>query len=123
VKKFIHIQALEVCPVKLTQINSANILVYCLIELPITVGGLAKVAIFTTNFDTKHTLQIYEKLSYEALNRHFCQTAVISWPSVCRGWSLSAVSFAVIVELRMGLFVSAVGSGFKNFRREGNFKK
>jgi hypothetical protein len=37
--------------------------------------------------------------------------------------SLSAVSFAVIVELRMGLFVSAVGSGFKNFRREGNFKK
>ena len=32
------------------------------------------------------------------------------------------MSFAVIVELRMGLFVSAVGSGFKNFRREGNFK-
>jgi len=40
---------------------------------------------FTTNVHTKHTLQIYEKLSYEALNRHFCQTAVISWPSVCRG--------------------------------------
>jgi len=37
--------------------------------------------------------------------------------------SLSAVSFAVIVELRMGLFVSAVSSGFKNLRREGNFKK
>ena len=37
--------------------------------------------------------------------------------------SLSAVSFAVIVELRMSLFVSAVGSGFKNFRREGNLKK
>jgi len=30
----------------------------------------------TTNVHTKHTLQIYEKLSYEALNRHFCQTAV-----------------------------------------------
>jgi hypothetical protein len=27
--------------------------------------------------DTKHTLQIYEKLSYEALNRHFCQTRVM----------------------------------------------
>ena len=37
---------------------------------------------FTTNVHTKHTLQIYEKLSYEALNRHFCQTAVISCPSV-----------------------------------------
>jgi hypothetical protein len=37
---------------------------------------------FTTEHYTKHTLQIYEKLSYEALPRHFCQTAVISWPSV-----------------------------------------
>jgi hypothetical protein len=34
------------------------------------------VAILPLNFHTKHTLQIYEKLSYEALNRHFCQTAV-----------------------------------------------
>ena len=24
------------------------------------------------------------KLSYEALNRHFCQTAVMGWRSVCR---------------------------------------
>ena len=40
---------------------------------------------FTTNVHTKHTLQIYEKLSYEAISRHFCQTAVISWPSVCQG--------------------------------------
>lgn len=32
------------------------------------------------------------------------------------------MSFGVVVELRMGLFVSAVGSGFKNLRREGNFK-
>jgi hypothetical protein len=32
---------------------------------------------FTTNVHTKHTLQIYGKLSYEALNRHFCQTAVV----------------------------------------------
>ena len=32
----------------------------------------------TTNVHSKHTLQIYEKLSYEALNRHFCKTAVSS---------------------------------------------
>ncbi len=32
---------------------------------------------FTAELDTKHTLQIYEKLSYEALNRHFCQTRVM----------------------------------------------
>jgi hypothetical protein len=50
--------------------------------LPLTFCGLAKVAIFTTNVHTKHTLQIYEKLSYEALNRHFCQTAVSGWASL-----------------------------------------
>ena len=45
---------------------------------PIKVCGLAKVAIFTTNIHTKHTLQIYDKPTYKALNRHFCQTAVIA---------------------------------------------
>ena len=55
----------------------------CLLGLHLTVCGLAKVAILPLNFHTKHTLQIYDKLSYEALNRHFCQTAVISCPSVC----------------------------------------
>ena len=49
----------------------------------LTVCGLEKVAILPLNFHTKHTLQIYEKLSYEELNRHFCQTAVISCPSAC----------------------------------------
>jgi len=44
--------------------------------LQVTVCGLAKVAISTTNVHTKRTIQIYEKLSYEAQNRHFCQTAV-----------------------------------------------
>ena len=46
----------------------------------------------TTNVHTKHTLQIYEKLSYEALNRHFCQTAVSGWASlfsVCQQHFLS----------------------------------
>jgi hypothetical protein len=58
----------------------------------VTFCGLAKVAIFTTNVHTKHTLQIYEKLSYEALNRHFCQTAVSGWASlfsVCQQHFLS----------------------------------
>lgn len=38
-----------------------------------------KLAIFTTNVHTKHTLQIYEKLSYEALNRQFFVGAVSGW--------------------------------------------
>ena len=67
----------------------------------LTFCGLAKVAILPLNFHTKHTLQIYDKLSYEALNRHFCQTAVISCPSVrpkcCRSClhGLSAVNRCV----------------------------
>lgn len=44
--------------------------------LAINVLRLGEGGDFTTNVHTKHTLQIYEKLSYEALNRHFCQTAV-----------------------------------------------
>jgi hypothetical protein len=39
-------------------------------------------AIFTTNVHTKHTLQIYEKLSYEALNRQFFVGAVSGWASL-----------------------------------------
>ena len=50
---------------------------------PIAFCGLAKVAIFTTNAHTKCTLQIYENLSYEARNRHFCQTAVSRCPYFC----------------------------------------
>ena len=41
------------------------------------VFGLGEGGGFTAELDTKHTLQIYEKLSYEALNRHFCQTRVM----------------------------------------------
>ena len=39
--------------------------------------GLCEVGDFTAELDTKHTLQIYEKVSYEALNRHFFQTRVM----------------------------------------------
>jgi len=40
--------------------------------------GLAKVAIYSTNFYSKHQIQIYKKLSYEVLQRHFSQTHVIT---------------------------------------------
>jgi len=54
---------------------------------------------FTTNVHTKHTLQIYDKLSYEELNRHFCKTAVTSWRSVCRVVEVRYdKGFAVIVQ-------------------------
>ena len=36
---------------------------------------LGVVAVFTTNVDTKHTLQIYEKQSYEARHPPLRQTA------------------------------------------------
>jgi hypothetical protein len=66
-------------------INQFNLSVFVSEKLAANVLRLGEGGDFTTELHTKHTLQIYEKLSYEALNRHFCQTAVISWPSVCRG--------------------------------------
>jgi len=38
---------------------------------------LAKVAIFTTNVDAENQCLINHKTVYGALNRHFCQTAVL----------------------------------------------
>jgi hypothetical protein len=46
---------------------------------------LAKVAIFTTNVDAENQTLINHKTVCGALSRHFCQTRVISWPSVFRG--------------------------------------
>ena len=70
-------------------------------------------------FIRRTALQLYEKLSYEALIRHFCQTAVISWPSVCRGCRVVVCRW-FYCNCRAA-YVSAVGSGFKNLRRVGNF--
>jgi hypothetical protein len=77
----------------------------------ITVSGFAKVAIFTTNFFSKHVFQFYVNLSYEARSRHFCQTAVTSWRSVCRvvaGIDYSVFychcPFLFVVGLRVGCF-------------------
>ena len=54
--------------------------------------GLGEGGVCTTNVHTKHTLQIYEKLSYEALNRHFCQTRVM--PSLF-SWLCFVLSFCL----------------------------
>jgi len=45
----------------------------------VNVWQLGVVADLTTNVDTKHTAQIYKKLSYEALNPPLRQTAVSGW--------------------------------------------
>lgn len=52
------------------------------VTLAANVSRLGEGGDFTTNVHTKHTLQIYDKLSYEELNRHFCQTAVSGWASL-----------------------------------------
>ena len=91
--------------------------------LQLTFCGLAKVAIlpqmfirsthfkFTKNCHTKHWTATFAKPLLPA------GVLSVEWRK-----SLSVVVFAVIVELWMGLFVSAVASGFKNFRREGILK-
>ena len=47
------------------------------IALPLTVSGLAKVAIFTTNVDAENQTLINHKCACGAMNRHFCQTRVM----------------------------------------------
>jgi len=46
----------------------------------VTVSGLAKVAIFTTNVDAENQTLINHKCVCGALNRHFCQTRVSTSP-------------------------------------------
>ena len=46
------------------------------LRLLVTVSGLAKVAIFTTNVDAENQTLINHKCVCGALNRHFCQTRV-----------------------------------------------
>jgi hypothetical protein len=52
------------------------------LKSPTTFSGLANVAIFTTNVDAENQTLINHKCVCGALNRHFCQTRVISCPSV-----------------------------------------
>jgi len=77
---------------KLKKASFKNILSYDHPLIGHNVLRLGEGGDLTTNVHTKHTLQIYEKLSYEALNRHFCQTAVSGWASlfsVCQQHFLS----------------------------------
>ena len=78
---------------------------------------LQEVGDFTTKLHTKHTLQTYEKLSYEALNRQFFVGAVTSWRSV------SQVTVVFVCSGFLCFLCRLCGRDFKNFRREGNFKK
>jgi hypothetical protein len=48
-----------------------------LLGLLVTVSGLAKVAIFTTNVDAENQTLINHKTVCGELNRHFCQTRVM----------------------------------------------
>jgi NADPH-dependent 7-cyano-7-deazaguanine reductase QueF-like protein len=57
--------------------NEKNTLaMHCKLFHSLTVSGLAKVAIFTTNVDAENQTLINHKCVCEALNRHFCQTLV-----------------------------------------------
>ncbi len=53
-----------------------SLIIVCVITLPLTFSGLAKVAVFTTNVDAENQTLINHKCVCGALNRHFCQTRV-----------------------------------------------
>jgi hypothetical protein len=50
---------------------------FVVLGLQLTVSGLAKVAIFSTNVDAENQTLINHKCVCGALNRHFCQTRVV----------------------------------------------
>ena len=63
----------------------------------VTVSGFARERVFSTTFDTKPNVQIYEKVSYEALNPLSCKTLVKGsfYSSSLFSFSLSMFSFIV----------------------------
>jgi hypothetical protein len=90
------------------------------LALVVTVSGLAKVAIFTTNVDVENQCLINHKCVCGALNRHFCQTRVTSWPSVHRHCqALTSIGFRCYCPTA---YVSAVG-GEKIKTPKGGKKK
>ena len=76
--------ATKIFKVKKTVIVAILMVVRSCLKLCLTFSGLAKVAIFTTNVDAENQTLINHKCVCGALNRHFCQTRVTCWPSVCR---------------------------------------
>jgi hypothetical protein len=79
---------------------------------------LGVVAVYTTNVDTKHTLQIYEKQSYEARHPPLRQTAVSCWRSFVRVLKRFTVNVFKLVIYFLSGFECRV---FFIFRREGKF--
>src|SRR5690606_4301074 len=66
--------------------------------------GYTQAGPFTTTFHTKPKVQIYEKLSYEALNPPFCKTDVGTSPFFCVElqvvhYKLFAVVFYLLSDL------------------------
>ena len=74
--------SLKVCLLGRYGLYVESIFSHCLavssvfLALVVTVLGLAKVAIFTTNVDAENQTLINHKCVCGALNRHFCQTRV-----------------------------------------------
>ena len=60
----------------MTERSTVKISAICFIVFLLTVWGLAKVAIFTTNVDAENQCLFNHKCVCGALNRHFCQTRV-----------------------------------------------
>ena len=76
----------------------------CRHTLGITVSGLAKVAIFTTNVDAENQALINHKCVCGALNRHFCQTRVMpsfSHFSLIIPFSFSSLLSSLQLDVRM----------------------
>lgn len=69
-----------------------------------TFSGFAQVAIFSTILTTKSEHQIYEKLSYDALNGHFCKTRV-GGRCYC-DWLIFSTAFSFFLPLSTYLCAS-----------------
>jgi hypothetical protein len=67
-----------------------------LLGLQVTVSGLAKVAIFTTNVDAKNQCLINYKCVFGALNRQFFVGAVMGWFSILIHSHQLNISFSVL---------------------------
>jgi hypothetical protein len=78
------------------------------IAIGVTLSGLAKVAIFTTNVDAEHHIFFNHKCVCGELNRHFCQTRVM--PSASHFIISTSLCLALIIGIILSnSFVSQFG--------------
>ena len=68
------------------------------IAIGVTVSGLVKVAIFTTNIDAESQCLINHKCVCGAMNRHFCQTRVSSSGSISRPFHCQTARVVFVVK-------------------------